>query len=448
MSDELAQNMLEYIDQRKQQKLDKNFKEEAARLKKASNELDVAATKDEFRQKESAIQKEFTPKTWLTDAAKRAGQISLATHALKFTHGDAKGSSLLATTSGEGQEAQQDNGAYVSTSSLRAPVIDIVGNAAALDVAGLLQLECRGASLAQRIGRGDYQDLAVIAEDEAQLAEWVEGFRQALEAKELSSHTLAKQVYFPVGDDSYHILSPLFPTTMMQALHERLSENRYGETAKEIRQAKRNQTYHAAPYVSYPNLAVQRFGGSKPQNISQLNSQRRGRTSLLPSLPPAWHTVKRPPLTQKHIFDIAEVRRRVWLQIKALKYFLLDIQDKDSTKLIRLKRQSLLDDIMDSIIIYAMEVQQLPSGWSGDQACELFLEYRLWLDPHRDETEFQLQRETGQWQQVVSKTFGDWLNRELKDKKLALDAAVSREWRASFGEYLGDIESGRRGMNE
>jgi CRISPR-associated protein Csy1 len=51
----------------------------------------------------------YQPRTWLTDAARRAGQISLVTHAAKFTHGDAKSSSIYCETTDEG---------YLSTATL------------------------------------------------------------------------------------------------------------------------------------------------------------------------------------------------------------------------------------------------------------------------------------------------------------------------------------------
>ena len=47
---------------------------------------------------------------------------------------------------------------------------------------------------------------------------------------------------------------------------------------------------------AYASLAVQELGGTKPQNISQLNSERRGDNYLLASLPPVWKTVAVQPV--------------------------------------------------------------------------------------------------------------------------------------------------------
>ena len=54
---------------------------------------------------------------WLDDAAKRAKQITLVTHAPKFTHGDARGIGARV----EGMTGEE----YLSTASLTAPVIDV-----------------------------------------------------------------------------------------------------------------------------------------------------------------------------------------------------------------------------------------------------------------------------------------------------------------------------------
>ncbi len=142
----------------------------------------------------------------------------MVTHALKFIHTDAKGSSIYAAAMVNSSD--EENSHYVSTASIPSSIkIDVVGNAAALDVASLLQLEQNGESLIAVIARGDSSALQPFAESENQLSEWMNGFQQVLIPKELSSHTLAKQLYFPVGDNEYHLLSPLFASSLVQELY-------------------------------------------------------------------------------------------------------------------------------------------------------------------------------------------------------------------------------------
>lgn len=75
----------EYIAGRRQTKLEA-FEKKAAKR----SEADSATLAAERRE----LELRYEPKTWLTDAAKRAGQINLVTHAAKFTHGDSKSSSV------------------------------------------------------------------------------------------------------------------------------------------------------------------------------------------------------------------------------------------------------------------------------------------------------------------------------------------------------------------
>ena len=74
-----------YIAGRRQTKLEAFDKEAAKR-----SDTDSATLAAERRE----LELRYEPKAWLTDAAKRAGQINLVTHAAKFTHGDSKSSSI------------------------------------------------------------------------------------------------------------------------------------------------------------------------------------------------------------------------------------------------------------------------------------------------------------------------------------------------------------------
>lgn len=110
-----------FIAGRRQTKLEAFDK---AAAKRSEDSATLAAERRE-------LELRYEPKAWLTDAAKRAGQINLVTHAAKFTHGDSKSSSIYS-------EAVAQEG-YLSTAALSGLEPDAVGNAAALDVAKLLQ---------------------------------------------------------------------------------------------------------------------------------------------------------------------------------------------------------------------------------------------------------------------------------------------------------------------
>lgn len=180
---------------------------------------------------------------WLDDAAKRAKQITLVTHAPKFTHGDARGIGARV----EGQEGE----GFLSTASLTTPAIDVIGNAAALDVANLLLLEADGKRLVDQIQDGDASSLAVFTKDKVQLETWCDGLSQALVGSTLTTHTLAKQTYFPV-DEGYHLLSPLFASSLCHALYQRIEQARFGDEAKAAREARRKNECSDLSVVDFP----------------------------------------------------------------------------------------------------------------------------------------------------------------------------------------------------
>lgn len=181
------------------------LKKEAAKRVEQGEDASVIA------QERQELEARYLPRNWLTDAAKRAGQIKLVTHGAKFSHGDSKASSFYLETSA--------NESYLNTASLANVATDAIGNAAALDVAKLLQTDVNGDSLLASLKRGDYQALSTFAEDKVQLELWVAGFSQAWTTGRPSSHKLAKQIYFPVAD-GYHLLCPLFSSSLAQAMYE------------------------------------------------------------------------------------------------------------------------------------------------------------------------------------------------------------------------------------
>lgn len=431
LTDEIAR----YIQERANAKLAKHEKEAVQKRKKfGEDEQSLAELEEKQKKEQLEIEAHFTPVNWLTDAAKRAKQISMVTHALKYTHTDAKGSSLCNTS----QHSNQSQ-LYVSTASLSNPALDVVGNAAALDVAGLLQLQANNRQLIDFLAQDDGSPLRPFAENEEQLKEWLVHFKSVLQPKEVRTHELAKQLYFPVGEGIYHLISPLYASSLSQALYERITSSRFSEQAKTLREARRNGKYEQGVLVEFPNIAVQKFGGTKPQNVSQLNSKRHGQGFLLSTQPPVWQTQTRPPLRKDEFWRAYE--RSVFPIIKELKCF-LESTDAHNVK-VRHHRAALVDQLLDHFLLYSAEIQTFPAGWSQDS--QLSQEERFWLDPRYDEPEFQAQRKEVDWQKTICSKFAGWLNQKLEEKtKLQMGDPEYREWskllKRKISLLQGDIE--------
>ncbi len=411
----------------------------AKKTDKAADSPEMAALTEE----ELALKVKFAPAEWLTDAARRAGQIQFTTHPIKFTNSQAKGATSCYVKPGPPQPEGMPEGALISTASLQKPAVDVDGNAAALDVAALLQLEQDGRTLLDHIRAGDAEPLRPFADSDAQLADWLKGFAQAVSAVGPSSHTLAKQLYFPIGGSQYHLLSPLFSSSLAQAIYERMQEARFSDAAKEARKARREEAFHESLTVDYPNTAVMSFGGTKPQNVSQLNSRRGGKVHLLSCAPPTWKRMTAPPLKTSTVFSWHHFGARVYQETYLLNTFLERVADKDSTMQIRDQRAELIDRIIDQLLQYAAEIQHsFAAGWSSRPECRLDRAEQLWLDPRRSsaDEEFGAERERNDWQKEIADRFARWLNRWIEKGKgrqvLFTGDAEHGEWKSLLEKKL------------
>ena len=433
----LAAFIVDYIAGRRQVKLDEHDKKAAKNLLAVTDNERNAQHADLLLLRQELLQ-QYEPRTWLTSAAQRAGQINLVTHAAKYTHGYTKSSSFYSV--------MPDSEGYLTTATLDNAAVDAVGNAAALDVARLLQTEVEGDSLLACLQRGDTTALAELAEDESQLAAWVEGFSQALTIREPASHKLAKQIYFPVGE-GYHLLNPLFSSSLAQALHQRMIALRFSEESKAIRKARRENRWHAKPLVWFPHSAVMKFGGTKPQNISALNSSRGGRAWLLSCASPQWERQHKPPLGSKSLFSTSIFDRNT----RATRMRLIDLLNNasnDNNHRIRKARDRYIDEIIDILFSLAAEIQQTWQGWTRHEECQMKCHQQLWLDPFRayDDDAFRQERENSAWQEAVAEDFALWLNSHLRRAGLSVGKTEKGEWqsRPLFRRRLHDMEQALR----
>lgn len=430
---DLTQKVVEYITARGAEKLEKLDKT-IAKLKASNNEADQAKLELEEQKRRDEVEK-FIPANWLDDAARRAKQLQLVTHAPKFLNSDAKASGIYAVNE---QKGMSDG--TVSTSSIAKPVIDVIGNAAALDVGKLLQLSDNGNALIEHIAADDIDPLKPIAKNEEQAEQWLAGFKQAVVVDKLASHKLTKQVYWPVENNGenadYHLLAPLYATSMQHEVYQTINRCNFSEPAKEAKKAKKDKEYHDIPVVNFTDVAEQHFGGTKPQNISQLNSQRYGKSHLLScSGPPQWETVKKPPLGVDTIFDKI-FTHRAGKHATSLRWYLEHVFEKPSVVEIRDERAERVDRIIDLLFGYVGEVHQFEPGWSASPECRLPIEEQLLLDPLRREfdKDFLEHWDKKEWHEQVAARFSRWLNRHIdgyyrKSKQLATSDVEFKQWK-------------------
>lgn len=391
--------------------------------------------------------------TWLANAAQRVGQIQAVTHVLKATHPDARGSSLHIAPSDLPQ--RPDIGSHLLGENYAE---DVVGNAAALDVFKLLKLEVDGRRLLDWARAGDADLQTALSDDAEQAQGWMQAFASLVrEETQPVSHPLVKQLYWlageaPQDDAQYHLLQPMFASSLAHAVNANIQDARFGETNKEARQAKRDKKSHEHAYRDYRGLVVRKLGGTKPQNISQLNSERGGANYLLASLPPsAWAPKQGADLRKLDsvfapahgaLFWFGEVHEH----LRALADFLKTNPEPNKKTRDRVGASVLA--IGQELAAFGAAVRgRYRAGWTRDADCRLPLCEQLWLDPdrtelslredaahphwHADDLTFQQAYDRGDWADEVATRFGLWLNGQLRkhsDKLAMLGEAEMRHF--------------------
>lgn len=260
----------------------------------------------------------------------------------------------------------------------------------------------------------------------------------------LASDTKAKQLYWcvndePADDGGYHLLQPLFASSLAHAVHQEINDARFGEVSKIARQARRDGKAHDVPYRDYRNLVVRKLGGTKPQNISQLNSERGGVNYLLASLPPAWDQGR-----PRHLLFIDSVLPRFarFEGVQELVTALLKLLQGNPAPTMdtRLKREGIERALGESLAAFGSTLHaQVEAGWTRDPDCRLADCEKLWLDPERvnlpvpegheaDETAFAQAYERKDWPDQVAHRFSLWLNAILAEHKLPVGDAEHAHW--------------------
>ncbi|KIG08618.1 type I-F CRISPR-associated protein Csy1 [Caballeronia concitans] len=384
---------------------------------------------------------------WLEDAARRVKQIQAVTHSLKPIHPDARGTNLYVTPTE--LPVLDVVGSHILGNHFST---DVVGNAAALDVHRLLKLEMNGRTLLKALIDNDPDAVQSLDDDPAKAQSLREAFTSLTSKREggAASHVRAKQLYWLVGGDAeddaqYHLISPLFATSLIHVVHAEQQDARFGQANKRARHARRDGLPHEGVYREYRDLAVQKLGGTQPQNVSQLNAERGGINYLLSSLPPTWETRRNVlPANVSSIFERAfGARPLVRVLIRQMQDLLLS--DRPNNLQARKRLKDLENRIIDELVAYAGELLKEPPGWTRDpRFAELADEEKLWLDPLRselpEESEFASRWLFMDWPAQIGERFGKWLTAKMANK---LDHNVSRNWRdallsdkSSYMEHL------------
>lgn len=359
----------------------------------------ISATMSDLQKFEmqQECEQNFLLENWLPDAAKRAGQISIASHPCTFSHPSARKNKNGYVSSIIAPNKHQKDGLLRSGNvDVR---LDALGNAAALDVYKFLNLEMsdqrllldhikQESELARQlltISTCDYQTLRT-------------NFLKMIDTDSVSiSSSKIKQVYFPVDDDEYHLLSILTHSGHLFELRRRLDELRFGENTKEARECRKANQFHATGYKEIFGLTTIGFGGTKPQNISVLNNQNGGKAHLLASMPPEL----KPREVRLPRTDFFKESFSAWQAKEVLEEWHRLLHMDINNIHVREKRDDIIQKYIDLVIEKMWQVRLFLEDYSGELSSELPMEQKIWLYP---DPEFKSQRELeSEWLDEISR---------------------------------------------
>lgn len=357
--------------------------------------LKPSLTDEAQSQLEQEANEKFALANWLTDAAKRAAQLTMVSHPGKFSHPSAKTSSIIA-------RSEQANDGYLRTGNVGYK-LDVFGNAAAMDVYKFLSVTMDdGKTVLEHLEADSTLIKDLFTLTTASYESLKQGFVSIKQLGDANkTDHLVKQVYFPVADN-YHLLSLLTPSGLLTQVKTRIDGIRFSEETKLAKESRKKNEFHEAGYDDIFDLTVTAYGGTQPQNVSVLNSQNAGRAYLLASMPPVLMQRQIRLPSQSFFKNSLRVRRfqeEFQALDKLIKTGINNIHVRDGIK-------NCLKYIIDHALQQAFKVRAYPPGWSKSEYYQaLPLAQRIWLDDaHLEHREHQ-----DDWLDTVVADFGRWI---------------------------------------
>ena len=361
---------------------------------------------------ESAAKKGKTPADWFDAMVMHMNECHLASHVGKFTNPDIKTTVCSHSKKVAG---------YVTTGGSTCS-LDILTPAQYLGSASLLLSPVTpDKNVLEAVITRDKElekELELLSLPIEKLQKKVQEMLEDSQKEPEATDTHLRQVYFPIAEGEYHLLSVMPSSSLALEMYQRIR----AINGHKIDCCNKKSENYGKPCEEVTGLTMIGFGGSKPLNISALNSRCGGKTYLLSSLPPSL-PARKIRLPKSDFF-----RESIWYKQQSSALYRLHAYMKQDRNTIEIRKaiHDLVDEMISAVLFAAYQIRAEKIGWNEEEAySQLPTAQKIWLDDAYAE-----ERKETSWADDISSSFARWVIRSY-EKLLGEDAIK-----------LGDAEHG------
>lgn len=361
---------------------------------------------------ESAAKKGKTPADWFDAIVMHMNECHLASHVGKFTNPDIKTTVCSHSKKMAG---------YVTTGGSTCS-LDILIPAQYLGSASLLLSPVTpDKNVLEAVITRDKElekELELLSLPIEKLQKKVQEMLEDSQKEPEATDTHLRQVYFPIAEGKYHLLSVMPSSSLALEMYQRIR----AINGHKIDCCNKKSENYGKPCEEVTGLTMIGFGGSKPLNISALNSRCGGKTYLLSSLPPSL-PARKIRLPKSDFF-----RESIWYKQQSSALYRLHAYMKQDRNTIEIRQaiHDLVDEMISAVLFAAYQIRAEKIGWNEEEAySQLPTAQKIWLDDAYAE-----ERKETSWADDISSSFARWVIRSY-EKLLGEDAIK-----------LGDAEHG------
>lgn len=352
---------------------------------------------------ENAAKKGKTPAKWFDAMVMHMNECHLASHVGKFTNPDIKTTVCSHSKKVAG---------YVTTGGSTCS-LDILTPAQYLGSASLLLSPVTpDKNVLEAVITRDKElekELELLSLPIEKLQKKVQEMLEDSQKEPEATDTHLRQVYFPIAEGKYHLLSVMPSSCLALEMYQRIR----AINGHKIDCCNKKSENYGKPCEEVTGLTMIGFGGSKPLNISALNSRCGGKTYLLSSLPPSL-PARKIRLPKSDFF-----RESIWYKQQSSALYRLHAYMKQDRNTIEIRQaiHDLVDEMISAVLFAAYQIRAEKIGWNEEEAySQLPTAQKIWLDDAYAE-----ERKETSWADDISSSFARWVIRSY-EKLLGEDA--------------------------